>query len=284
MQADLDKQTPNHVAYADETLHNTGRFRGLALITVASKNAERIILEVRQLLQVSSISEFKWSKLRSARERFAALHMLDYMLEKARTNLLRVDVITWDVEDSRHKIQGRSDIRNLRRMYYFLFKDVLGKRWPVEAIWQIYPDESSTNPWSHLGYLTEVWDWNTHEMIFEVNLSDIVPSESHEEPLLQVADLFAGLAAYSRNSYETYEKWTLLSKEEKDAGKVPNEFSKADLERCRILQHFDEQCKNLKLGVSLKQKRGLRTFNPARPVNFWWYEPQNEDDLAPIWH
>ncbi len=129
------------------------------------------------------LDDTTWSKLRSARERFAALNMLDYMLEKARSNLLRVDVITWDVEDSRHKIQGRSDIRNLRRMYYFLFKDVLGKRWPAEAIWQIYPDESSTNPWSHLGYLTEVWDWNTYEMIFEVNLSDIIPSKSHEEPI-----------------------------------------------------------------------------------------------------
>src|SRR5262245_6260561 len=170
MEASFDGQAPDHVAYADETQHNTGRFRGLALITLKLRNAERITLELKQLLQTSSISEFKWNKLRSARERFAALHILDYMLEKARSNLLRVDVITWDIEDSRHKIQGRSDIRNLRRMYYFLFKDVLGKRWPVEAIWQICPDESSTNPWSHLGYLTEIWDWNSHETLFEINL------------------------------------------------------------------------------------------------------------------
>jgi len=284
MEASHNKQAPDHVAYVDETQHNTGRFRGLALITLKLSDAERITLELKQILQTSSISEFKWSKLRSARERFAALHILDYMLEKAISGLLRVDTITWDIEDSRHKIQSRSDIRNLRRMYYFLFKDVLGEHWPAEAVWQIYPDESSSDPWSNLGYLTEVWDWNTGETIFEINLTNIIPSKSHQEPIIQVADLFAGLAVYSRNSYEIYEKWTLLSELEKGTSTILADFSKADLERCRILQYFNERCKKNKMGVSLKQKRGLRTFNPSNPINFWWYEPQTEDDIAPIWH
>jgi hypothetical protein len=277
---------PDHVAYADETNHNIGRFRGLSLITLRLQDAERINKELRHLLQNSSVSEFKWSKLRSARERFAALDMLDYMMNQANNNVLRVDTLIWDIEDTRHKIQGRSDIRNLRRMYYFLFKDALGKRWPKNAVWRMLPDESSTEPWSHLWYLTEVRNWNTHEMIFEIKVAEIAPSQSHLEPLIQVADLFAGLAVYSRNSYSTYEQWAaasgdLLTKEKSEAAK---DLSKADLERCQILHHFNEQCKQYKMGVSLRQYRGLRTLNPGKPINFWWYEPQTSDDIAPIWH
>ncbi len=66
MQATSDKQASDHVAYTDETQHNTGRFRGLALVTMESKNAERITSELKQLLQASSISEFKWSKVVSS--------------------------------------------------------------------------------------------------------------------------------------------------------------------------------------------------------------------------
>jgi hypothetical protein len=48
-----------------------------------------------------------------------------------------------------------------------------------------------------------------------------------------------------------------------------------------VLKKFDETCKERKLGVSLKTKKGLWTPDPQRPINFWLYEPQHPEDKAP---
>jgi hypothetical protein len=197
--------------------------------------------------------------------------------------MLRIDVLTWDIEDSRHNVRGRSDIRNLRRMYYFLFGDVLRKRGPDQAVWQVFPDESSAEPWSHLLYLSEVLDWNTGDLVFEINVVDVIPCISHCEPLIQVADLFAGLAVYSRTSYDIYERWKLMSASGNQVSRQSAEFTKSHWERCQVLEYFDGQCKGNKLGVSLRQGRGLHTFNPNKPVNFWWYESRAKGDVAPTW-
>lgn len=281
-------KTPDHVAYADETQHNLGRHRGLSLITLSVENAIQVNQDLQQILQQSSVREFKWSNLRSARERFAALKIIEYIVQQAYESVLRVDVLTWDIEDSRHKVAGRSDTRNLRRMYYFLFKNVLCKRWNQSFIWRICPDENSSEPWSHLGYLNEIFDWNTHELIAEINIAEIIACQSHESPLIQVADLLAGLAVYSRSSYTKFEEWSRQTSNEnrnevKSNGKPMQQLSRADHERCLILAQFNEQCKKYKMGVSLETMQGLRTFNPVKPMNFWWYEPQTEKDIAPIW-
>jgi hypothetical protein len=53
------------------------------------------------------------------------------------------------------------------------------------------------------------------------------------------------------------------------------------MERFQVLYEFDGGCKNRKMGVSLKTFGGLKTLDPRRPINFWWYEPQHEMDKAP---
>jgi hypothetical protein len=42
------------------------------------------------------------------------------------------------------------------------------------------------------------------------------------------------------------------------------------------------RCKKAKLGVSLKTFGGLKSPKATSALNFWWYEPQVEQDKAPI--
>lgn len=279
------RKRPTHIAYSDETQHNTGLYRGIALITLRIKDTNLINQELRQLLLESSISELKWSKLRTARERFAALKILNYVVTKASKKTLRVDTLTWYTEDSRHKVQGRSDNRNLRRMYYFLYKDVFCKRWPKSAVWKLCPDENADARFQNIaGYLSEIFDYVTGEPIADLIIREVEEVKSHHEPLVQVADLFAGLAVYSRSSYDLFECWLKEDDFGQDVVSVSGmNLSNSDRERCEVLARFNENCKTQKMGVSLKRLRGLRTFNPARPINFWWYEPQTDLDKAPVW-
>jgi hypothetical protein len=62
---------------------------------------------------------------------------------------------------------------------------------------------------------------------------------------------------------------------------VTERLSNSLRERCKVLSHFDQQCKNNKMGISLRHWRGLRTVGPNKPINFWWYEPQSDKDKAP---
>jgi len=268
---------PDHVAYADETHHNIGRYRGVGLITLSSVDGARVNQDIERIIHGHRLTELKWGELRSAKSRHAANNLIDYLLEKAIENTLRVDVLSWDIEDSRHKIPGRDDIVNLRRMYYFIFKNVLSRRWPTDCIWKICVDENTQEPWSHLGDLEEILEWNTGQVIRQLSLHEICEVKSHQEPLIQAADLLAGLGVYSRRAYKKFALW----RSDDISSGTQNLISNADEERFEVLGYFYSQCKKHKLGVSLNQKGGLRTFNPAKPINFWWYEPQGGYDKAP---
>jgi hypothetical protein len=141
---------PSHIAYTDETRYNVGRFRGIALITLKREDKDWLSSDLHRLLKESEVSEFKWEKLASARERFAALKLLDFVVKNSMNGEMRVDVLTWDIEDSRHKVKKRDDIANLQRMYYHLFRNVLCERWPDNCSWNLCPDEHTALRWDQI--------------------------------------------------------------------------------------------------------------------------------------
>lgn len=99
---------------------------------------------------------------------------------------------------------------------------------------------------------------------------------SEEEPLIQVADLFSGLAVFSYEKYQAYLAWR-----HQDKGQMclfntgpTRKLSNGERYRSRLLYQFDVMCKERKLGVSLHEEQRLRTFNPLNPINFWPYTPK----------
>lgn len=290
---------PSHFAYSDETHYNVGRYRGIGLVTVLREKADSFTAELRRLLDESNVREFKWKKFDSARARFAGCKMLTFALDKTAAGSMRADILVWDIEDSRHKVRGRDDPGNLHRMYHHLFKYVLSERRPDGSTWCLYPDEQGEMDWDSVGYfLDRVSDKvEISKDLFsgerfrlrlkrEFRIEEILPAKSEQEPLVQLADLVAGLAVYSREAYERYELWQASTSSQQPlfetASKPELSLSGADRERCAALAWFDAECKKRKLGVSLKMYRGLRTPNPANPINFWWYEPQHQLDKAPV--
>jgi uncharacterized protein DUF3800 len=278
---DVTHQQSTHVAYTDEASHNIGRYRGVAALTLSIADAERVTQELRGVLDRSSITEFKWTKLRTAKTRFAALRLIDYVLSMVVSGGLRMDALTWDTHDSRHSIRKRSDTRNLRRMYYFLLRNVLGRRWPEGCTWELRTDQNSARVESHLEYLGLPEELSEDARRAQVH--SIREVESHQEPLIQVADLFVGMAIYSRASFGVFEQWNNLRWAVHDSPQGTPKLSNADRERCYVLYEFYQRCKEERLGVGLMHSQGLRTRDPSRRLNFWWYESQGSYDQAPIW-
>ena len=280
-----------HAAASDDSKHQDGRYNSLALVTCEYQHVGELQDSISKILRESGIkSEFKWNNLYSARERFAAMEMVDFVFKNR--DRLRVDILIWDLEDKRHKdVIKRDDNENLVRMYYHLVSTTLSKRWPIGGSrWRWRPDVQFAVDWDTLHDCIRnkkhkcVRDLFNENPDFErVDIRRIDPSESHEWPLIQLADLFAGMGAYSWGHYKKFSAWwTQKSKQQSIFGVEKVAISPGEEEKYTVLSHFIEQRENTRLPISYETTNGLRTRNPNCRLNFWLYEPQHELDKAPI--
>ncbi|MEJ5330962.1 MAG: DUF3800 domain-containing protein [Desulfobaccales bacterium] len=285
------------LAFGDESHWGQGKYRAIGLVSLSRENYDPLKENLNNLLAESGVKEFKWNNLRGARERFAAEKLIDFSLESALKKLLRFDILIWDIEDSRHNIKGRDDLANLQRMYYKLFYNVMKKRWPDGCVWRLHPDEHSAMDWSNiqnfLSYKEVEIEFGKNLFSdggFKIfirnvfNIENIIPVRSEDEPFIQLADLFTGMAVYSRNKYDGFCKWEKNKSGQKSLFDENHhqELSRAEIERYKILYYFNMLCKKHKLHVSLREKKGLFCFNQNFPFNFWLYQPQHPEDKAPV--
>lgn len=243
--------SPTHVAYTDETHYNVGRIRGLGMVSVRAADAATLAGEVRQLLDASGVGECKWEHVRSARTNFAAAKLLEWAVEQALDEKLRVDTLTWDATNQETDAHALPHMRRLHHMYTALLGTILPQRWPPDARFHILPDEQQALRWERI----------TSSL---THIADVAPAHSDAEPLIQVADLFVGLATYSRDAYDTYERWLAAPSDTRPS------LSASDRYRCHLLDDFFTLCKLRNLHVSLRTNRGLRTYDASPPLCFWW--------------
>jgi hypothetical protein len=219
----------------------------------------------------------------------------EFTIENARRERIRVDSSIWDTQDARYNIIGRDDVANLQRMYYKLFKNVLINRWPNGSTWELFPDEHTEMDWENVhNFLgrAEISSKIRRDLLtegkfkilirHEFKILKIQPVRSHENPLVQLADFFVGLGIYSKENFFRYKLWKRENHPQRTFFEPETEkFSNAEQERFTVLDNLNYLCKTFKLGVSLNREKCLKTFDPKRPINFWWYESQNEMDKAP---
>lgn len=281
---------PTHLAYSDESRYTDGRFRALAVVSLPSANLAPFDTELRHLLDSSGVREMSWRKVTGARGRYVATKALDWVVRHADDQLFRADVLTWDTHDSRHQVRHRDDIENMHRMYHHLLHSVLAARWPDDAIWEVRPDENTAMTWERMASFLRLTERKRSDALTLIDaprrnfyLLRLHEVSSADEPLVQIADVLAGVGAFSRVKYQEYMAWhrkqdaqQSLWDDEPGGG-----WSGSDLERFSVLRSFSHQCRRSELRVSLEGRGGLRTEYPGSPLNFWWYEPRHEDDRAP---
>jgi hypothetical protein len=189
----------------------------------------------------------------------------------------------------------RDDTANIERMYHKLILH-MARMWN-QCEWDIFPDVQSGVDWkslqTFLNYkrLKEV-DPNTRNLFKEenpfLNVQKPIEQESIKEPLVQLADMFGGLARFSVEKGNNYHQWKLSKEAVENPGLFSFEIienpdeSKADRARFSLLREFDTLCKSHRLGVSLETKKCLWTPRPSGHLNFWSYKPQGEYDKAPV--
>lgn len=284
-----------HCVFSDESRYNTGQYRSIGMISMPLSELnciENDLLDICNSFEITNLRNFKWNKLTNHKKRDAAKNIMEYIVERAIEEKLRVDVLVWDIKDSRHEIRRRDDIENLQRMYYHLLNNVLLERWPGMNVWKIYPDQNTALNWEDMASFLE-----NNSLVAEIIKSDDGPflsvelknrcvlnideRSSSDSVLIQSADLFAGMGRYSKENYNTFEGWLIQNTGQTQLIPSNIRLSNKDKNRCAIMNDFNVLCKSKKLGVSLKSSKGFKTFNPRNMVNFWMYTPQSKKDKAP---
>lgn len=279
-------------AFSDESSHTQGRFRSIASVSLPAEEVPLLQAKLEKLLTDASLDELKWSELRGRKRIAAAQKFLDVAIEEAVRGRLRIDTVIWDIEDFRHRVTDRDDLRNYERMYFHLHRSLMARR-GAGAKWHLRPDEQIQIDWSTLeSCLAADGTFNTgadHPLLSR-EFASLPPMlltmkqvKSHDQSICQLADLFAGIAAYSRERSGVIRallraadgQGTLI------AGIDAPNISKKDEQRFSLVQKLNGECKRHRLGVSLRTGGYFQTKDPANPINFWHYEPQHPSDRAP---
>lgn len=273
---------PTHVAYSDESQHDPGCFRAVGLVTLRLADAPGLSRELRRLLDESSIGELKWNRLRTARERFAAIKVIDRVVGVASERRLRVDVLAWRAGDCPRPL-GRADgVPALARMYRLLVHRVLGELWPEDAVWRLCPDENSAVNWPAF-----------EEWLLEPQADPVAPApglrllsacRSQDEPLIQAADLFAGLGLYAWAGADRYARW--LETHDQVSGPPPEQemedgvaLTRSDRERCTVLAFLEARCRRSGF-VPWAGPASMGTADAYPPLCAWRYDAAGGDLAA----
>lgn len=278
-------------AYSDESFQDL--YHTISIISGRKNLLLNMRKEIQNILYDKNIKELKFSEIRTHSSKIeAAKKFIDLGIEFSKKYMIRIDVLIWSLKDSRHSISGRDDIENLARMYYKVLR-CISERWK-HIYWEFYPDEQSAIEWYKIAnYLnrTNIHRRKPHFLtLFEQDIHRIrfirlKQLRSHEEPIIQLADVFGGIACFSRKkSKECWIEYNKRNKQQslfKKETYIRNHLSKADLNRFDLIYGIYRLCKKYRLNVSFRNRKYLWTPNPSNPINFWHYEPKSEKDKAP---
>jgi hypothetical protein len=279
-------------AVSDESQISATRFRSIAAVSLPVEHADACNATLGEVVRSRGVAEFKWHELSSAKRRFCAIALVDAVFDALLPCEARIDVVVWDTHDSRHRVLNRDDDRNFERMYFHLHKLLMTRR-AAAAQWHLRPDEKLGIEWNTLQQcLGAVGAWRKYYeqtlladefSLAQFDVRSLKQVHSCDLPLCQLADLFAGMAAFSRSQPALIRAWR--AQESGQQTLLPNEsvpaLSNRERERLPVIAYLSHRAKARRLGVSLDTRGYLHTPNPANPINFWHYMPQHANDRAP---
>lgn len=279
-----------YIVFTDESYITDSRFQSLSAFSLPFAHYEELKANVSDLLKESDVFEFKWEKLKDAKYFFCAEKLINLIFQYIYKYTLRIDTLIWDTHDSRHNISHRDDLANYERMFFHLLSNAMKKRLRGSK-WHIRPDVRGGIDWSTIHdclycagkkreYKNTIFGSFFTDPFFVIESFE--EKQSHEEVLIQIPDLFSGLSVFSRANYCKYQIWKSQNTPSLFSFNEEEKLSNREKYRCKLLNFFNNKCKQLKLGVSLDTNKCLNTFNPKSPLSFWHYEPQGDYDKAPV--
>jgi hypothetical protein len=274
-------------AYGDESGINVGdRYTSVCVVSGEAGVLDCLRRKLDKTLREKNVDEVKFTKIRryegpmaQAAVKFIECTVNDF----AAHNKVRVDTITMDNEylggdnyDYGHKPE-------LERMYYCVLAHIV-RRWRYRR-WDFYADVNSRVDWQEIVEYLNMTSMQKKikkpllmELMSEENpefeFSGVKELNSAGEPLIQLADLFAGMARFSYED-DGCARWADRWKPDEQMELIPymarDKKSSDKVKECRykLIAGVYNLCHRHRLYLSIKTDGHLRTRRHESPINFW---------------
>lgn len=281
------------VAFSDESGCFNNRFQSIGIVSGQSDHLSSLRDELRSILARLKVKEVHFEKVRSHTPMLsAACYYVDISIKYVVQGMVSIDVLCWDTQDSRHDIRRRDDVANLERMYFKILRNV-AEKWRQDK-WYFFPDKGSKLNWAEItSYLNNtrlnrkpilitLFDQNRTRIKF----LKVTPRDSIAEPLVQLADLFAGIVCFSARRSNEFLEWQRdehqRSQQSLFSDLPPIKLSRALRNRFLLITKVYLLGKKHGLQISLPRDGYLRSFKKTAPLNIWHYHPKGSYDKAPV--
>ncbi len=285
----------NFQIFSDESGYcGKERFGAIAVVSGLKSNTKILNADLQSILNSNTKKEVRFADISGNHELVdAAKKFITLGLDHCRHGKIKIYVLVWDKHDSRHGIQGRDDIENLKYMYYKILKETKSDWIGVEN-WEFFPDELTSVDWENevVPYIerTNLDKKRNHdeETLFGVLNNFRFPTvrkcrelESCEYPIIQLADLFVGVI---RLSYEKSEKFCSWYYDKINGSSLFNEpvpLSKSEIAKFQVMHHFKKLCDHYLMGLNLSDEEHFKVFKKDCGLWIWFYKPQGDYDKSP---
>ncbi|MBX9807013.1 MAG: DUF3800 domain-containing protein [Flavobacteriaceae bacterium] len=287
----------DHLIFSDESgWEKDSRFGCLAKISGTYEHTKELNGHLQEILSSHKRNEMKFKSVKGHDAKKVAIEFYKKGFEFLNQSKIKIHILAWDKHDNRHDIKGRSDIENLKRMYFHNLK-VMKNHWKVDTNWNFYPDEFTAIDWKNdvVKYLIDMtliqkdnlqFDFFNEFKDIRIKYNNVKELQSDKYPIIQLADLFAGVVRASRLESERFMIWFNSKENENQLSffELPEELiiSKNLLPKYELMYAFKKLADANKMGISLKEEKYFKTFNCKKNIFIWHYSPQGEYDKAPV--
>ncbi len=142
----------DYFAFSDESNHSNGDYRSIALIEIHEDYLWNVEQKLRNVLNKynTSIISFKWKSVKNNNKTNALIELLEFLFPLMEDEIIRIEVLIWNIYDDRHNIVGRDDSKNLSYMYDKLIKDFAKRHLNENDTLYLFSDQNSAIDWSEL--------------------------------------------------------------------------------------------------------------------------------------
>lgn len=280
--------------FSDESWIPNEQFQSIWLISWFKSDLNQLEINIEYILESYWRKSIEFKFINWDHSRFkCAKEILEKSLDYMRNTDIKIDILTRDMNDKRHTVKDRDNIKNFVRMYYKVLVKCC-ERWGL-CKFKFFPDQHSAINWNYdiKPYLRNT---NHHKEFCEfTNLFDddkkdlkrnlelvIEEQNSCDRWLIQLIDIITWLTRY------TFQHWKKINK------RMINSFwqlslfedlitlSNSEKSRFELFKFFLNKCKSMQWGISFNTNYYLTTYNSKWKLNFWKYEPQHNNDKVPI--
>lgn len=285
--------------YSDESgTHGSERFQAIGAFSGEKQSLvelEKVVVDVQTTYNVSNVS---YKNINTSHDTQNAMkEIISAFLGQCDGASIRLDIITWDTHDRRHDVRFRDDTENLKRMYYHLLAQII-YHWRVPKLIGFYPDEKTSFDWeedvqkfisSARGIAINQYHTQTiGGAIRDRKISftkDSCEVDDDNEPLVQGADLMAGLARKTYSEGDELRRWMKASGGRQQTMSFNKKESpgKNKAARFKLMKHFYDVAKKNKFGLSFKENNRFQTnkYHQNKPLNVWKFVHVEGHNKAP---